>query len=143
MGFQQLSPGGHSGTWIHSHRSRGTIFLLILSLITGLQCRRSDRIQVESLYGKWDISRAERNGQETPYLRGGYITIREDGKMAVNITGSEETGPYVYQDQVIRMDQQKDFIILAATPDSMVIQYKAGPQSEFMFYMNRHEKETQ
>jgi hypothetical protein len=108
-----------------------------------VQCKRGDTIEQSMLYGKWDIHKADRNGKETPYLRNGYLIINQDGTMTVNITGTDENGKFVLDKHIVRMDGTEEFVIEALSGDSMTMQYKANPQSEFLFYMHRHENQVQ
>ena len=108
-----------------------------------VQCKQRDPVEQAALYGKWDISRAERNGKETPYLRGGYFIINQDGSITVNITGEDEHGKFVLDKDRIRMNDNKEFEIRTLTADSLTVTYSAGTQSDFIFYMNRHEGDAQ
>ena len=65
-------------------------FLIILFLSAMLACKQKDTFEEESLFGRWNIMKALRNGNETPYLRGGYLVLERDGKIIVNINGNEE-----------------------------------------------------
>ena len=98
-------------------------------------CKQKDTIQEEALTGKWNIMKALRNGNETPYLRGGYFIIGQDGKIVVNIIGEEEHTTYTLDKQVIHTGNDKDFVLKSVRPDSMTVHYVAGQQSEFVFYM--------
>ena len=100
-----------------------------------IACKPKDIIQEEFLAGKWNIMKAMRNGNETPYLRGGYFIIGPDGKIVVNISGEEERTTYTVDRQVIKTGNDKEFVLKTVKPDSMTVQYVAGPQSEFVFYM--------
>ena len=100
-----------------------------------IACKPKDTIQEEFLAGKWNIMKAMRNGNETPYLRGGYFIIDPDGKIVVNISGEEERTTYTVDRQVIKTGNDKEFVLKTVKPDSMTVQYVAGPQSEFVFYM--------
>lgn len=119
------------------------ILLGSLMILTCIQCKPRDHVEQASLYGKWDIVKAERNGKETPYLRGGYLVINADGAITVNITGEDETGKFELDKDVIRMNNNKEFVIRSLTQDSMTVAFKASPESDFIFYMNRHEGKTQ
>jgi hypothetical protein len=121
----------------------GCIFLLAGMSLLLTQCNRADDVEQNMLFGKWVIFKAERNGNETPYLRNGYMIINPDGFMTVNITGTDEKGKYVLDKQIVRMNDTEEFVIRSIKGDSMMIHYQASPQSEFMFYMHRHEHQVQ
>ena len=87
--------------------------------------------------------KAERNGKETPYLRGGYLVIGKDGKMIVNISGNEESSPYTLQHHVLRTKDAKEFVLERLKSDSMIVHFTASPQSNFVFYMVRQHDEVQ
>ena len=108
-----------------------------------LACKPKDTIQEESLAGKWNIMKALRNGKETPYLRGGYFIIGQDGKIVVNISGEEENTTYTLDKHVIRTGNDKDFVLKEVKTDSMTVHFMAGPQSEFVFYMVKQHDEPQ
>jgi len=108
-----------------------------------VSCKRGDTVEQEALYGKWDITKAERNGKETPYLRGGYIIIEKDGKIVVNINGSDELSTYTLEHKVIVTKDERKFELQSVKPDSMTVHFVASPQSEFLFYMVKHHDETE
>jgi hypothetical protein len=110
------------------------IVLIILSI---LACKRSETIDQSGLYGKWDIVKAERNGKETHYLRGGYFVIGQDGNMSINITGEEEKGRYILQDQHLQMNDDKIFNIDRLQQDTLIVTYIAESNGKFVFYMER------
>lgn len=119
------------------------LFLLLGMMIAFIQCKRAAHVEQAWLHGKWDIHKAERNGNETPYLRGGYMVINADGTITINITGEDERGKYVLDKEVVRMNDEKEFIIQSLTADSLTLSFQANPQSDFTFYMNRHKDEAQ
>ena len=100
-----------------------------------MACKQKDTIQEEYLAGKWNIMTALRNGNETPYLRGGYFIIGQDGNLVVNISGEEERTTDTLDKQVIRTGNDKVFVLKSVQADSMTMHYVAGPQNEFVFYM--------
>ena len=110
---------------------------MIFLLTTVVACKPKDTIEEDALTGKWNIMKAMRNGNETPYLRGGYFIIDPDGQLVVNISGEEERTTYVLDKQVLRTGNDKEFVLKSVKPDSMTVQYMASPQSEFVFYMVR------
>jgi len=108
-----------------------------------ISCKQGDTIQEETLFGKWDIVKAQRNGKETPYLRGGYLVIEKDGKIVVNINGTDEVTTYTLNKKVIRTKDAKDFVLQSLKPDSMTVHFVANPQSEFVFFMVRNHDDIQ
>ena len=116
-----------------------SLWLLVLMA----SCKPKDTINEESLYGKWDIVHAQRNGKETPYLRGGYFVIEKEGRSVVNINGSDEASTYTLSKGVIRTKDARTYVLQNLKPDSMTVHFVAGPQSDFMFYMVRHHDTNQ
>lgn len=104
-----------------------------------ISCRQGDGIQQDALIGKWEITKAERNGRETNYLRRGYFIISKD-MMTVNITGADETGPYKMSNNRLVMGDKK-FELEIVKSDTMIVKYLAGPNSEFVFHMLKNKKE--
>ena len=119
------------------------ILLPLCLLVLMASCAPKDTINEESLFGKWDIVQAQRNGKETPYLRGGYFVIEKDGKIVVNISGSDEASTYTLDKGVIRTKDARTFVLQNLKPDSMTVHFVAGPQSDFVFYMVRHHETNQ
>jgi hypothetical protein len=119
------------------------IFLPLFIIGLAVSCKPKDAVEEEALFGKWDITMAKRNGKETPYLRGGYFIIEKDGKIVVNINGSDELSTYTLDHKVIRTKEHKAFELQSVKPDSMTVHFVASPQSDFLFYMVKHHDETQ
>jgi len=119
------------------------IFLSLFVLVMVASCKQKDTVTEETLFGKWDITKAERNGKETPYLRGGYFVFGKDGQIAFNIKGSEEVNTFTLNNRVIRTKDAKEFVLQSVKPDSMTVHFMASPQSEFVFYMVRHHDTTE
>jgi len=99
-------------------------------------CNGHDNTLQDQLYGRWDISKAERNGKETSYLRGGYFIIDQNGTMTINITGADEKGPYTMDKKKLKMGD-KNFEIREIKNDSMILKYIPAPKIEFLFYMHK------
>ena len=116
------------------------ILTIVLVLLT-VSCKLRPEIAQDSLYGKWDILNAKRNGNETQYLRGGYVIIDSNGTMTINLTGTEEKGPYVLTDKTIRVSGSIDFVIESLRPDSMTMRYVMSPESEFLIHFSKHKDE--
>jgi len=110
------------------------LFALIIFFLSS--CNGHDNASADQLYGRWDISKAERNGKETSYLRGGYFIIDQDGTMTINITGSDEKGSYSMDKNKLKIGD-KNFEIREIKNDSMIMKYVPGPKIEFLFYMHK------
>ncbi len=110
---------------------------IVWIIVSILACKRSETIDQSGLYGKWDIVKAERNGKETHYLRGGYFVIGQDGSMAINITGQEEKGRYILEDQHLLLNDDKIFNIESLQQDTLIVTYIAASNGQFVFYMAR------
>lgn len=116
--------------------------LAFVFILLSISCKQGSDIEQEALYGKWDILNAKRNGNETHYLRGGYVIIDSNGTMTINLTGTEEKGPYVITDKTIRVSNTKDFLIESLKPDSMTLHYVMSPESDFLIRFTKHKDET-
>ncbi len=110
--------------------------LLTMVIYFFSSCNGHDNTNPDQLYGRWDISKAERNGKETSYLRGGYFIIDQNGLMTINITGADEKGPYTKDKKKLKMGD-KNFEIREIKNDSMILKYIPAPKIEFMFYMHK------
>jgi hypothetical protein len=114
----------------------------VLILLAMVSCKRAEDIQQENLYGKWDIVRAERNGEMTTYLNGGYFVIEEEGMMTVNITGEDERGPFIIERNHLELND-KIFEIESLSNDSLVIRHIASSNGRFKIYMARNKEDVQ
>ncbi len=117
------------------------IFLLPLILLVW-SCKNNAGIEQEGLYGKWDIVNAKRNGKETPYLRGGYFIIEPNGLMTVNITGSDERGDYNLENNILTLNDEKNFLIEKLHQDSMMVRYTSDTKQTFLILLTKHKDET-
>ncbi|HUR31749.1 MAG TPA: hypothetical protein VMZ69_09990 [Saprospiraceae bacterium] len=106
-------------------------------------CKQNEDIQLESLYGKWDITKAERNGKETNYLRNGYFILKPDGNITINITGEDEHGAFALEKNRLLMGNDKIFDIQALNNDSLIVKYVSSSNSEFKFYMLKKKEDVQ
>ena len=135
----------------HSHHNHHFAFVILrrywglmalVSVLFAGACKQRSDIEQDNLYGKWDILDAMRNGNVTQYLRGGYFIIDANGTMTVNLTGSDETGPYTLQDKTLRVSNAKDFTIESLKGDSMTMRYIMSPQSDFLIHLIKHKDEA-
>ena len=115
---------------------------LITGLLVAYSCRQDGAVHEEDLYGKWDVVKASRNGKETPYLRGGYFIIGADGTMTLNITGEDESGPYTFRKNTLRVSDKRDFIVESLRHDSLAIRYAMNENNQFLFYLTKKADET-
>ncbi len=113
--------------------------LLSTALLFLFACRQGDTFQEGQLQGRWEITKAERNGRETNYLRRGYFII-EQSMMTINITGADETGPYKMSNNKLVMGG-KNFELEFVEKDTLIVKYLAGPNNEFVFHMLKKKKE--
>ena len=116
--------------------------ILLIGLIALSACRDQADIQKEDLYGKWEIRRAVRNQQLTPYLRGGYFLFQPDGSLTVNITGQDEKAAFSLRDQVLHHQSGKEFIIQSMAGDSMSVLYQLNEETTFVIYLNKIKNEA-
>jgi hypothetical protein len=122
-------------------------FVLTGCMLTGFVfitgCKRAESIEQESLFGRWEIQKAERNGKETTYLRNGYFIMNPDGSMTVNITGEDEKGTFTLDKNKILMSGNKVFEIQAQRGDSLNVRYVSESNSEFIFHMLKKKEDAQ
>ena len=118
--------------------SRSVISLFGLGLLFGMllfACKKKEDIQYDSLYGRWDIMRAEKNGKETSYLRNGYFVINANGTMTLNITGEDENGSYQIEKNKIVMEGDKIFDIQSLQGDTLTLRYSIPSGTDFLFFI--------
>ena len=118
----------------------GFSFLFSVILIS---CKQKEDIRYDTLYGKWDITRAEKNGKETPYLRNGYFIINANGTMTLNITGEDESGDYQIEKGKLVMEGDKIFDIESLQGDSLTIRYSIPSGTEFLIFMQKNKEDAQ
>lgn len=116
-----------------------TFCLLSAAVFLIISCRQPDNFEQDKLLGRWEITKAERNGRETSYLRRGYFLIERE-TMTINITGADEKGPYTVNNNKLVMGD-KNFELETVKNDTMIVTYLAGPNSEFVFHMLKKKKE--
>ena len=119
-----------------------TMWVCTVTVFLFIACKQNDTAQLDQLYGRWEIAKAERNGKETNYLRRGYFLIQHDGTMVTNITGADEKGTYVIENNKLKMGLM-NFEFQLIKPDSMVMHYLNSPGSQFVFYMQKKEENDQ
>ena len=127
-------------------RNRYFLILSVISLwlcVLVAACKQPESIEQDHLYGHWEISRAERNGKETGYLRNGYFIINRDGTMTVNITGEDETDQFLLDNNKIMMAGHKTFEIKSLQPDSLTMKYVMNSNTQFIFQMKRKQEDVQ
>lgn len=132
----------------HRHNpSRSGVFsiskvsLWVIMWVSGIwSCSDRAEITKEALYGKWEINRAIRNQQETPYLRGGYFVIDPSGMMTVNFTGVEEKSSFTLNNNILHLKDGKVFNIESMNRDSMSVMYQMNEETQFLIYLNKAKK---
>lgn len=129
----------HIDKWIFAnvHINRSLVIIGIGGLLIFSSCKESPSISTQGLNGKWEIYSADRNGRETPYLRGGYFIFDAKGNLTVNITGKEESNPFMIEDNVIVLEGKENYTITSLRNDSMDIHYLMNPENEFMFFLKK------
>ena len=121
--------------------SRYSIWLLLMFFT--LSCKKPEEVKMDYMFGKWNITKAERNGKETSYLRNGYFIIDTNGVMTINITGEDESGKYLMENNMLIMGPDKEFDIVRLEQDSMLIRYMSESGSQFLFYMSKENENIQ
>lgn len=116
---------------------RVLLILLGLTLLLLQGCRRDPEVNEASLYGKWEVVKASRNGKETQYLRGGYFIFEPSGILRLNITGAEEKGNFLINDNAIQFNEEKTFDIAYFQKDTLSLRYPASVESLFEFNLAR------
>lgn len=141
---ERLDQSGHShiGSITDVIMSRWFILMLVSGILFLGSCKQQTDISLEGLYGNWDVAKAVRNGRETPYLRGGYFKLESNGTMVFNIAGSEEKGSFTLEDNILRFDKQKDFVVESIQQDSLALRFVMNPENTFLFYLSRNKDET-
>lgn len=122
--------------------SRYSLWLLLI-FFTLFSCKRSEEVKTDYMFGKWNITKAERNGKETSYLRNGYFIINTNGVMTINITGEDESGKYLMENNKLIMNPDKEFDIVKLEQDSMLIRYMSDSGSRFLFYLSKENENVQ
>lgn len=121
---------------------RYTSWLLML-FFTLLACKKPEEVKTDYMFGKWNITKAERDGKETSYLRNGYFIIDTNGVMTINITGEDESGKYLMEKNQLIMDQDRVFDIIKLNQDSMLVRYMSDTGSQFLFYMSKENENVE
>lgn len=78
---------------------------------------------VNLIQGKWELSKATRNGNIAPTLQGAFFEFMSD-KMTTNFTGSEETTDFSYSDGKLNQTggaNNIEYIIDLVTNDSLML----------------------
>lgn len=112
---------------------------MVLSLIViwCAACHQHPDVDASDLSGRWNIVLSERNGKKSEYLDRGYMHFFEDGRMTVNLTGGEETARFSIDDNIIRMDGHRDYLIERHTRDSLFVRFSTHPESNFRVVLRK------
>lgn len=124
------------------YMSKWSICVFVFGIMLFGSCKQHTDISADGLYGNWDIAKAVRNGRETPYLRGGYFKMQSNGSMVLNIAGTEEKGPFILEENIVRFNNQKDFVVESIQQDSLALRFVMNAENTFLFYLSRNMDET-
>ena len=88
---------------------RRVIYLsAFLSFFVISSCTNEPAVQLDQLYGEWEIIDAKRNLKHTRTLRDGYFVFDEDGVMKTNIFGSDQVFKVQFSaDKISQLDDAK------------------------------------
>ncbi len=92
--------------------------LLVLVSCTSDSNGGSKKVSVEQLNGKWSLTSAERNGQETGSLEGTFMQFSGD-KMLCNFTGEEVNSTFTFENNEIIHGHQI-YKIVQFTPSELI-----------------------
>ena len=83
-------------------------YSLIFLIVLLNSCTNEPSVEVENLYGDWEIIAAKRNLKLTSTLREGYFKFTEDGLMKTNIYGKDQVfNVLVSSDEILQQDGEK------------------------------------
>lgn len=80
--------------------------ILLFALISS--CVSDTTVDVDDLYGDWEIIAAKRNLKLTRTLKNGYFIFKEEGVMKTNIFGTEQVfDVQVSSDKILQLGDAK------------------------------------
>ena len=83
-------------------------YSLIFLIVLLNSCTNEPAVEVDNLYGDWEIIAAKRNLKLTSTLRDGYFKFTEDGQMKTNIYGNDQVfNILVSSDEIVQQDGEK------------------------------------
>lgn len=97
-----------------------TAFLMPLFFLASCKSDKPD--YTEKIKGKWEITQALRNGNDTPTLQGGFFEFEDSGKANVNLDGNPQTATYDLKDDKITISGSStdgEYLIKALDAASM------------------------
>ena len=81
-------------------------FSLAVSSCTSETKKSENTISADQLSGRWELTSASRNGEETGSLEGTYFDFYGEGKLNCNFTGESVDAEYTLKDNVIKLKDQ-------------------------------------
>jgi len=82
--------------------------LSLIIIVILASCVSDSAVDVEDLYGDWEVIAAKRNLKLTSTLKNGYFTFVEDGVMKTNIFGREQVfNIQVTPEEIIQLGDDK------------------------------------
>jgi hypothetical protein len=89
--------------------NRRVVYLsAILFVILVSSCTNEPAVQLDQLYGEWEIIAAKRNLKLTRTLKNGYFVFNEEGVMKTNIFGSDQVFEVqISSDKISQLDDAK------------------------------------
>ncbi len=100
-------------------------FYSIISLVVLVSSCVNDTavVEVEQLYGEWEIIAAKRNLKLTTTLKDGYFVFEEEGVMKTNIFGDEQAfNVQISDDKITQLgDTQTEYKIRKLENDTLHI----------------------
>jgi hypothetical protein len=89
--------------------NRRVVYLsAILFVILVNSCTNEPAVQLDQLYGEWEIIAAKRNLKLTRTLKNGYFVFNEEGVMKTNIFGSDQVFEVqISSDKISQLDDAK------------------------------------
>ena len=62
--------------------------------------------------------------------------------MTVNITGSDERGDYNLDNNMLTLNNEKNFLIEKLHQDSMTVRYTSDTKQTFIIFLTKHKDEA-
>lgn len=77
------------------------IACLLLPTLLVIACQNNKPEFAEKIIGKWEITKALRNGADTPTLQGGFLEFQDAQKVLVNLDGRAQPASYKLKEKKI------------------------------------------
>jgi hypothetical protein len=75
--------------------------LFCLLLLGSLACKKEPKIEQADLVGRWDVTKASRNGSPSEAMEGLFFEFFGDGKMLTNMSGVDMSATYKLKDKLL------------------------------------------